>query len=176
MKSKRGSWGILLPLAAGLVFLAAACGKKAPAEKAAEKSVSDMVSRATGGKAEIDFKTGRMKVKTADGDAVITSGGGTWPGDLPEEFPQFRAGAIVSSSNSHTPQENSWLVIFREVEAEAVASYLEDLKSDGWNVQFSSDTSDGSVTQLTVENLIIQLTYLPEQKAMDLGLRVKKSD
>lgn len=174
MNSKRALFGFVLLLAAGLLFLSG-CGKKTPGERAGELSVSKMIEKATGGKAEIDFKTGQMKIKTAEGDAVIT-GGGTWPGDLPEEFPQFRAGAIVSSSNSTTDQGKSWLVIFRDVEADAVAAYIEDLKNNGWNVQFTSDMPNGSVSQLSIENMIVQMTYFPEQKTMNLGIQVKKGD
>jgi hypothetical protein len=89
-------WVVLL-VAGSLI--AAACGRKAPAEKASEKMVSDMIAKATGGKADIDFKKGQINVKTEAGGGTITLGGGAWPADLPKS-PPFTAGAIRGTSNS----------------------------------------------------------------------------
>jgi hypothetical protein len=167
--------GLVLLLIAGWIVLGA-CGKKAPSEKANEKIISDMVAKVTEGKTEIDFKSGQIKVKTPAGDAVITSGGGNWPADLPEDITRFVAGSIVTSTNSQLPTGRTWTVIFRAAEAEAVAAYIEDLKSDGWSAVVSSDVPQGTFTQLQKENFFIQLTYTTDEKTLTMNVIQQKNE
>lgn len=168
MKSKRAIFGCVLFLAAGLILSAVACGKKAPAEKAGEKMLSDMLSKATGSKTQVDLHKGEIKVKTAEGDTVITSGGGTWPANLPEEIPQFRAGAIVQSATQQREGGNGWSVMYRDVEPEAIEAYIEDLKNNGWTVQATTDTGHGTYTQIQLGNYMMTISYAKEDKAASL--------
>lgn len=169
------SAGLILLLSAGLV-LTAACGKKTPSEKASEKMISDMVAKATGGKADIDFKSGQITVKTPEGDAVITSGGGSWPADLPEDIARFKAGSILASTNSQTPNGRTWMVIFDGAGADEVAAYIEDLKGDGWSVVMSSDVPQGTFTQLQKENFFIQVTHTADENKLALNVILQKND
>jgi hypothetical protein len=169
MKSKRSICGLVLLLAAGLLVVAA-CGRKTPSEKAGEKMLSDMLSKATGSKTQVDLRKGEIKVKTADGDAVITSGGGTWPANLPEEIPQFRAGAILQSTNHQRENGTSWMVMYRDVEADALDAYIEDLKSDGWTVMLTTETGNGKYTQLQTGHFMMTVTYTADEKAASLSI------
>lgn len=171
------SAGLVLLLAAALIA-GAGCKKKSPeksAEQAAQSKISDMVSRATGGKAEIDFKTGQMKVKTPEGDAFIT-GGGNWPGDLPEEIVQFKGGTIQGSTNTDSPTGKTWTVIFKSVEPEAVAAYIEDLKTNGWKAVVTSEIEQGTFTQLQLERLFIQLTHMTGEKSLAINIIRQQKD
>jgi len=167
--------GFVLLLIAGLVF-AAACGKKTPSEKTSEGIISEMVAKATEGKAEIDFKSGQITVKTPEGDAVITSGGGNWPADLPEDITRFVAGPILTSTNSKSPTGRTWMVIFGAAEADEVAAYIEDLKSDGWSAVVSSDVPQGTFTQLQKENFFIQLSYTTDEKKLAMNVIQQKNE
>ncbi len=170
--------GIALILSVGLIA-GAGCKKKADGETpetAAGKKLSDMVARATEGKAEIDFQSGQIKVKTAEGDAYITSGGGTWPADMPEDIRQFRGGTIQGSTNSDTPAGKNWMIVFRLVEPESVPAYVKDLENDGWKVIVSSQIDKGIFTQLQKERVIIQLTHMGEEKSLALNVVHSRAD
>jgi len=151
-------------LAAGLVVVGACKAK--PADQTQESILKDMVAKATEGKADIDFKNGKITVKTPEGESVITSGGGTWPGDMPEEITRFEAGSISNSTNSHVSTTDTWNVYYRDVEADAVTAYIDDLKNNGWNVVLTSETPRGSLTHLQMEKLQIQLIYAPNKKTL----------
>ena len=173
MNTNRRLWprilGLVLILAAGLIVIAA-CGKKTPAEKTTEGMISEMVQKATEGKADIDFKSGQITVKTPDGNAVITSGGGTWPADLPEDITRFKAGSILTSTNTQTPNGRTWTVVFGGAGAEEAAAYIGDLKGDGWNVVMTSDVPGGTFTQLQKENYFIQLTYTANERNLAMNV------
>jgi hypothetical protein len=157
---------LCLLLAAGLVVSGACKAKQT--EQTNEKILSDMVSKATGGQAQVDLGKGEIRVKTAEGDAVITSGGGTWPANMPEEVPQFKAGAIIQSTNQTSEGRNNWMVIFQRVEADAADAYIEDLKNDGWTVEMTTDTPRGKMVQCKMEKYLLDITYTTEQKTMAL--------
>ena len=174
MKSK----ALILLLAVGLIAVPS-CKKKSSDQNVRadeEKRISDMVSRATEGKADIDFKSGQIKVKTPEGDAYITSGGGTWPGDLPEEIPQFAGGAIQGSTNSDTPTGRSWTVIFKSVEKASLLAYIKDLTDNGWKKAVEYEVPNGTFTQLQLERLFIQLTYMTEEKSLAMNIIRSKAD
>jgi len=67
-------------LAAALLALAA-CGKS-PGERAAEAAIE----QATGGKADVDAKTGKVEIKGDDGSKMTISGGAD--AKLPATFPK----------------------------------------------------------------------------------------
>jgi len=171
------SIGLVLLLAVGLIA-GTGCKKKAPNEalkQESEKRISDMVSRASGGKAEIDFKTGQMKVKTPEGEAYVTSTG-SWPGDLPEDIPVFRGGSIQSSTNSETPTGKNWTIMFRLVDEDALAGYIKDLETDGWKIVVSSQVEQGKFTQLQKERYFIQLTFTEGDKNLAMNVIHQKND
>jgi hypothetical protein len=74
------------------------------------------------------------------------------------------------------PTGRTWTVIFRAAEAEAVAAYIEDLKSDGWSAVVSSDVPQGTFTQLQKENFFIQLTYTTDEKTLTMNVIQQKNE
>lgn len=172
------SAALILLLVVGLIAVPG-CKKKSSEQTARtdeEKRISDMVSRATEGKADIDFKTGQIKVKTPEGDAYLASGGGTWPGDLPEEIPQFMGAPIQNSTNSDSPTGRSWTVIFKSVEPLALTAYIKDLTGNGWKTVVTSEVPNGTFTQLQRERLFIQLTYMTDEKSLVMNVIRSKAD
>jgi len=163
---------LCLLLTAGLVAADACKAKRT--EQTQESILKDMVAKATGGQAQVDLKKGEIRVKTAEGDAVITSGGGIWPANMPEEIPQFKAGSIIQSTNQQQGGQNGWMVIFQGVEEEAVGAYVEDLKNNGWNVDMSTDSPGGKMIQCTVEKYLIDLAYATEPKTLTVAEKTQK--
>jgi hypothetical protein len=166
----------LVPFLAVLVFFVPACGKKTPAGKDEAKGISGLVSRATEGRTDIDFQKGRITVHAPGGSAVLTSGGGSWPADLPEDLPPFRAGSIRNSTNSQSTEGTTWTVTFGGAGAEDVAAYIEDLKGDGWSLVLESDVPQGAFTSLERENMVIQLTFMSEDGALIMNILRRRGD
>ncbi|MDD8009657.1 MAG: hypothetical protein GYA74_02880 [Acidobacteria bacterium] len=175
-RCSHGRFPGLVPLLAVLVFFVPACGKKTPAGKDEAKGISDLVSKASAGRAEIDFQKGQLTVKTPGGSAVLTSGGGSWPADLPEDLAPFRAGSIRNSTNSQSPEGTTWTVTFAGAGAEDVAAYIEDLKGDGWSLIMESEVPQGAFTRLERENMVIQLTFMSGDGALIMNILRRRGD
>lgn len=188
MRSHRKSFGflaLLLAVAAALVF-AGACRRAN--EKQAEKMIENALEKASGGKAEIDLKGGKMSIKTdegqanisldgdkltvksEDGTAEFSSGGNKWPEDVPGDVPKFEAGKVTATLRGSQGQGKTWTIGFEGVEEADYAKYVEKLKADGWQIQVSMSVDDGAVTQARKGGTVINATL--GKSAKSLGLNV----
>jgi hypothetical protein len=167
-------FGLSLFLVVGLVFLGAC--KKTPSEKASEKILENYLSKATGGKADIDIKKGEIRVKTAEGETVLMGGGGVWPIDLPEDVVKFDAGTIKGVTNSKQDKIDSWMVVIEKVEEDAVTKYVDDLKGEGWNVLVATSMPNGTYTQIEKNKINITLSHSRNDKVLGLNILRSKED
>ena len=102
MNTPKG-WGIV-SLAALLVVgvvLTTGCGNTR--EKAAEKMMENAIAKATGGKANVDIKDGKVAVTTKDGTSEFSAGTTEWPADLTLDIPKV-TGKIKGVIRTSTPQ------------------------------------------------------------------------
>ncbi len=152
--------GTVILVAAGLMFTAG-CKGKSLSEKIAEKAIE----KATGGKAHIDTKGESIKVKTDEGE-VSYGAANKWPEDIPEDVPKFEAGKFAAASKMSTESGASWTMAIGDVDATAVADYVQALKDSGWTEGVSSDSEKAYHFQVQKDKYAIVLIYDKEGKQL----------
>ncbi len=160
----------LLALVVAFGLLAAAGCKKTSSERAVEK----MISKATGGKAEVDASGGTLKIKTAEGETQIGAMS-QWPSDLPDGFPKLE-GKISSAARMAGTDTTTWIINVAEVKEADVAKYIQALKDAGWNENFSSSADQSMMSNLEKENLSVMIAFNKEQGEVGLSINAKKGD
>lgn len=147
-------------LMAGVVLvgggaLVAGCGKKAE-EKVAEK----MIERATGGQAEVDIKSGQVRIKTKEGEAVYTAEGSTWPEDLPGDVPRFAKGRLTGTNRVSQGDTQSWVMAFEDVERKHFDDFVADVRGAGWKIAMTTSVENSELVQATRgDDLSLVATY-----------------
>jgi hypothetical protein len=153
--------------AAGLVFTLGACKSKTARERLAEKSVANMIEKATGGQAKVDLKDGTIRVKTAEGETEIGSSK-TWPNDLPADVLKPSFGKIVGVIRSSQEEKKYWNVSFEGGDAGAFDKYADELKSKGWEIKMTTKTGDGGMFQAQKEKVMIVATFTNSGKNVNI--------
>jgi hypothetical protein len=172
----RGLFVLTFVLTAGLL-VPGACRKMSSekaSEKTAEKMMGNFLSKATGNKTSVDLSKGEIKVKTEEGDAVLSYGGNVWPNDLPEGTIKFEGGTIKGTTKNQLPNGTSWMVIVEKVAEDDVNEYIDELKNDGWEIQMTTATSGGAYTQAKKDSLNLTISYSKEEKTVGLSFILEK--
>ena len=160
-----GLAALSLLLIFGLIGMA---GCKKAGEKMAEKSIENAIEKASGGKAEVDLKSGNIKVKTAEGESSFSTSN-EWPNDLPEGVPQFKMGKVKGVTRHQAEGKKTWNVILESIEKGSVEKYTELLKSDGWTIGQTVSMGDGGMVQATKDKLMI-LAMFNQDKTVSLSI------
>jgi hypothetical protein len=160
---------LVLALAAFLV-LASACQKAN--EKSAEKMIEKAMEKAGGGKADIDLSGGKISVKTDQGTADISVGGGKWPEDLPVDVPKFDGGKVTGVFKGAQGQGKSWTIAVTDVDEAAYGKYVEALKAAGYELAVNMTTADGAMTQAKKGTTVVVATYGKSGKSLGLSVMV----
>ena len=160
---------VLLFAAAALVLGLTACKGKTMNERLAEKSVANMIEKATGGKATVDLKDGTIKVKTAEGEAVIGSSK-EWPADMPNDVPKLSSGKIVGAVRSSQEEKKLWNITLQDVEDGTFDKYAEELKAKGWEIKMIAKAEDGGIIQAVKDKLMVVATFADKSKTVSLAV------
>jgi hypothetical protein len=163
MKTLKGMGIVSLAavLVCGLVLLT---GCQNTREKAAEKMMENAISKATGGRANVDIKGGKVAVTTKDGTSEFSAGSTEWPADLTLDIPKVE-GKIKGVVRTSTPQGKNWTIAISGVESGIMLSYVKELATKGWNIGTSSGTEEAGMSQATKDNNMIVLTYTAATKS-----------
>lgn len=135
--------------------------------KVAKRVVETVVEQNTGAKIDINQDGQSVKIESDEGSVEI---GKTtkWPEDIPADIPKFPAANIVGAVKTN----ESWVVVFEEVEQKNVDDYVAQLESLGWETKVKL-TSDVSVTQLEMGSLQIALAYEPDSNGLNFTIAPK---
>ena len=163
---------VLLFAAAALVLGLTACKSKTANERLAEKSVANMIERATGGQASVDIKNGTIKVKTAEGDVEYGSVK-EWPADIPGDVPKFEFGKIMGAIRSGQEDLKLWNITIQSVEDGAYDKYAEELKAKGWEIKLTSKSEEGGMFQAVKDKLMVVATFVDKGKTVSLAVTNK---
>jgi hypothetical protein len=168
MKSLKGSGIVSLAalLVAGLILTT---GCKNAGEKAAEKMMENAISKATGGKAAVDIKDGKVAVTTKDGTSEFSAGSTVWPADLTLDIPKVE-GKIKGVVRTATPQGKNWTIAMDGVAAGTLAEYVKTLESKGWTIDMNVSTEQGGSARAAKGGDQIVLSYSAFDKGFLLNV------
>jgi len=162
----------------GIVLLGACkgAGEKGRQEMA-ENMVEKMLEKQTGKKAKIDFEKGKVKIETPEGTAEISESG-EWPGDLPGEVPAFKLGVVKGVWKSDSAEQKGWNIVVESLEKDAMAKYVDALKSSGWKIlsTFSSGEGSGTFAASREGGLNLVGTFNAEEKAGSISVVLKPEE
>ncbi|MGD0783214.1 MAG: hypothetical protein ABSA30_10200 [Candidatus Aminicenantales bacterium] len=153
-------------LVCGLVLLT---GCQNTREKAAERMMENAISKASGGKANVDIRGGKVAVTTKDGTSEFSAGGTEWPADLTLDIPKVE-GKIKSVFRTSTPQGKNWTIAMEGVAADVPAKYVKSLEEKGWTIALNSTTDQGGMAQATKDKNMVVLTYTNDNKGFVLNV------
>ena len=160
---------VLLFAASAFVLGVAACKGKTANERLAEKSVANMIEKATGGQATVDLKSGTLKVKTAEGEAEFGSTK-EWPADLPGDVPKFASGKILGAVRSAQEDKKYWHLTIQDVEDGAFDKYAEELKAKGWEIKMTTKAEEGGMLQAVKDKLLVVVTFADKGRTVSLAV------
>ena len=149
---------VVAVFAAGLVLGLGACKGKTLGQRLGEKSVENMIEKATGGQAKVDLKEGTIKVKTAEGETEIGSSR-TWPNDFPIEVPKPATGKVEGVVRSNQGDKKYWNITIKEAEAGTFDKYQDALKAQGWQIKMATTTPDGGILNAQKDKLAVVATW-----------------
>jgi hypothetical protein len=153
--------------AAVLVFALGACKGRTVSSRLGEKSVENMIEKATGGQAKVDLKDGTIKVKTAEGETEIGTSK-TWPNDLPADVLKPESGKITGVVRSTQEEKKYWNISFEGADAAAFDKYADALKAGGWDIKMTTKTGDGGLFQAEKGKLMVVATFTNAGKNVNL--------
>ncbi len=153
-------------LVCGLVLLT---GCQNTREKAAERMMENAISKASGGKANVDIRGGKVAVTTKDGTSEFSAGGTEWPADLTLDIPKVE-GKIKSVFRTSTPQGKNWTIAMDGVASDVPAKYIKALEEKGWTIAMNSTTDQGGMAQATKDKDMVVLTYTNDNKGFVLNV------
>ena len=153
--------------AAVLVFALGACKGRTVSSRLGEKSVENMIEKATGGQAKVDLKDGTIKVKTAEGETEIGTSK-TWPSDLPADVLKPEYANITGVVRSTQEEKKYWNISLEGTDAAAFDKYADALKAAGWDIKMTTKTGDGGLFQAQKDKLAIVATFANAGKNVNL--------
>ena len=153
-------------LVCGLVLLT---GCQNTREKAAERMMENAISKASGGKANVDIRGGKVAVTTKDGTSEFSAGGTEWPADLTLDIPKVE-GKIKSVFRTSTPQGKNWTIAMEGVGAEVLGEYVKTLEGKGWTIDMNMSTDQGGSARATKDKDQVILSYSAGDKGFILNV------
>lgn len=147
-----------------VVCLVAAGGCRKGSESLAEKLAEKAIEKNGGGKANVDISSGKITVKTKEGEIVATSGGSaTLPADFPKDVLILADAKMLAT----VKVPNGFSVTLESKEtAEGIAKkYAAEMKAKGWSEEVSMNTGEG-----------MMLGYSKEKEKRSANIMVAKAD
>lgn len=140
---------LLLFLSFAMVALFDSC--KRAAEKASEK----MVEKSIGDDAKVNIDDEKITVKTDEGTFTSDASAHSWPKQIPDDVPEFKAGKVVSVTAQEMEDTNNWMVIFDEVSEGALEKYKETLMDKGFKINYITMAGSGGHLAAEKGNLAV---------------------
>jgi hypothetical protein len=158
-------------LAVAVVLSGIACKGKSAGEAVAEKRLENMMEKASGGKVDLDLRGGTVKVKTADGSSVLTTGEQKWPEDLPGEaivLEPTKVRAVVRSDDENGKQ---WSIHIFGFNDNVLDEYAAKLKGADWEIQSTTSMGKGGMLSAVKGTLQVHLIVNVEDKTGSISFR-----
>lgn len=144
--------------------------------KMGEKMVENMIEGASGGNADVDMATGKMKVQTSEGTFEM---GGDLPSDWPKDAPVY-AGATVQYSGTANPATGesggrALVMMTSDSAADVKAFYEKELTANGWAMQGDMQGGGTIILSATKEGSTLSLLIATagNQTSITMGIETK---
>jgi hypothetical protein len=148
----------------GLV-LGTACKGKSAQESLVENRIERPLEKATGGKVDLDLKTGTIKVKTAEGESVLTTGERVWPEDLPGDAIVFRPAKVRIVSRARDENGKNWTIQIYDFADDALEAYTKKLKDADWTIMSTVNSGKGGMVSAEKNGLQVNVIINAEANA-----------
>ncbi len=107
----------------------------------------------------MDIEDEKVTIKTEEGTFTTNASVSSWPGEIPDDVPEFKNGKIVSVTAQETDGDKNWVVIFEEVPERALEKYKEDLENTGFKINYTTMTgSAGYLAALKNKLSVVVMT------------------
>lgn len=159
----------LVSVAAVIMLFGAGCNPFQAAQDKLEQKVADSVasgvlSKATGGKVDVNTDKGQMNFKdNKTGSSVSIGENMDIPDDFPKDVPIY-PGAKASSIMTSTSEKTANATLTSGDEATKITKWYEDkFKSEGWTEDNSSTINDVEVRSYTKDLVKVTLSVWPNK-------------
>lgn len=151
MTERSSSWrlGFMAAVLAALSLTIGACGSRSGDNRSAEKTGADFTRRI---------------------ENIVKNNTGSWPDDVPSDVPMFTQGTIVSTEKALTANGTSWEIRVEGVGEGGFSEYVDELRSEGWDVTGNATPEFGSC-RASMESLTLSLRYRGERGTLGVQLR-----
>jgi len=150
-------------MVAGLLLLAGCGDKKTEVSKSTDGG--KMVLRdGKGQEVKVDVQGGKIEIEGKGGKAQIMETS-AWPADMFPEVPQFTMGQVKHvQKHLQADGQRNFLVVFGNVESDAVNKYADILKNSGWELTITSIGGQGGMIGAKKEKLNLTFTFASDKK------------
>jgi hypothetical protein len=171
MSTKKIAVAALAVFAAAVVLSGIACKGKSAGEAVAEKRLENMMEKASGGKVDLDLRGGTVKVKTADGSSVLTTGERKWPEDLPGDAIALEPTKVRAVVRSEDVNGKQWSIHIFGFGEDVLEQYSAKLKAADWDIQSNTSMGKGGMISAVKGSLQVHLIVNVEDKTGSISFR-----
>lgn len=163
-------------IAFALLLAGAACKRKSAQESIAENRLERALEKASGGKVDIDLKGGTMKVKTAEGESVLTTGEQKWPEDLPGDALALDPVKVRAVSRTEDENGKQWSIHIFDFSDTVLEDYSAKLKEGDWEIQSNMSMGKGGMLSASKGSLQVHLIVNAENKTGSISFRREREE
>jgi len=135
----------------------------------AAKSAESLIKKATGKKADVDIKKGKLKFETDEGSVELKEEN-EWPSDLPGEVPGLEGAKVKAVIRSKTEQGQQWTIMVGNITGEKMEDYVEKLKETGWEIGMESSMEYMVMIQAKKDDLFLIASYSKKEGEGSLNI------
>ncbi|NTW23368.1 MAG: hypothetical protein HGA37_01610 [Lentimicrobium sp.] len=157
-----------------LVFCSFIVSCQNNSKKAGEKLLEDAIENETGSKADVELGNEKTVITTGGNTVEIDEKANSWPGEIPDEVPEFTYGKVKAVTTSNVDGTLSWNVNFENVEDNFIDKYDADLKKKGFEtVTMKMGDKGGSIS---AENEKYSVFLMGSEGSLSIGVSLKQQE
>lgn len=123
-------------------------------------------------KDEVDEIEEEEEIDPADlfaGDVTV------WPEDVSETFAEFTGGTIDNATemSPNDRYEKAWIIVYENVTASEITSYLSELEDDGWTVDNEAENEYWIINGATKDEYEVSIMHRIDDNSLNLELITK---
>ena len=141
-------------------------------KRAAEKVEEKLIEKSIGDNADVDIDDEKVVIQTEEGTFTTDATQHDWPTEIPDDVPEFTKGKIVVVNTQEMNDGKSWVVIFEDVQQEAIANYKKQLEDNDFKINFTTTAGSGTHFAAEKDNLMVML--MGDEGGASISINVQK--